>query len=64
MYTELIKLALALVNYVNERAKNDPIAADKIRKGEPLDNEDLLRLGIDRNLSGADLDAAIEEAGG
>lgn len=64
MYTQLINLALAIANLIIERSKQDPIAADKVRRGEPLTLEDFLRLGVDRETAGKELDDAIEQAGG
>lgn len=64
MYSDLIRLALALVNYVNARAANDPHVAGKIQRGEPLDLDDFLRLGIDRDAAGGELNQAIEDTAG
>lgn len=64
MYTQIIHLALAITNLILERTKNDPISAEKVRRGEPLTLEDFLRLGVDREAAGKELDDAIEQAGG
>ena len=64
MNDQAINLALILVNYAIERAQTDPIAAGKIQAGQHLDEEDFVRLGINRDLAGAELQTAIEAAEG
>lgn len=59
---QAINVVLTLLNLAISRAQTDPVAAGKIQRGEPLDSEDFVRLGIDRDLAGARLQAAIDEA--
>lgn len=59
MEKELVKLALGLINYAIERSRTDPVLADKLQRGEPLDIGDLQLIGDTRENSGEDLDAYL-----
>lgn len=59
---QVINLALTLLNVAISRAQTDPAAAGKIQAGIPLDESDFARLGINRDLAGAQLQAAIDNS--
>ena len=60
---QAINLALTLLNMAIARSHTDPEAAAKIQAGQPLDEDDFTRLGINRDLAGVKLQAAIEAGG-
>ena len=61
MSEQAVNLALTLLNLAIERAQTDPIAAGKLQSGEPFTMEDLVRLGVDRDKAGEELQAAIDD---
>ncbi len=57
----LLKIGMIAINQIIERVQQDPIAAQKVQNGEPLDEEDFARLGSDRNDAIDELDEALSE---
>lgn len=64
MEKQIIETVLGLINLAIARSSNDPASIAKIQAGEPLDLDDLKRLGVDRDAAGDELDQAINDASG
>lgn len=61
MNDELINALVGIMNVIIRRAVADPVASEKIRRGESLTREDFDRLGSRRDAAGDALDEAINE---